>query len=95
MEGTSELNAKVNAAYMDSFVAVINSHMNYYASTIQSYVPKSICNCTSSNRYLYCSGEKFGLYKNLSISKGICKNSGSIETLNLYYSDGQYELYSG
>jgi len=94
IEGTSELNSSVNNAYLGSFVSAINSNMNYYESNVQLYVPKSICNCTSSNEYLSCAYEKFKLYGNLSITKEICLNSGSIETMDLYYSNGKYMLYS-
>ncbi len=90
--GSLKINSTMNLDYVDNFASIINSNLYQYKSTFTSYIPNSICKIKIAGYELKYKNKSIAIDAPVKLNNSICKNSGKIENMTMYYSNGTYFL---
>ncbi len=82
--GSADMRAREGSAYIEGFVAAVNSNMGYTQSYITVFVPNQICDAVVGPTGLVYGNATYGFDGNVSLDMAsICKYGGGIARLHM------------
>lgn len=82
--GYGMLYSSEERAYMQGFVAEVNSNMAYYQSQFRAFVPGAICSSRATSDSIVYSNQSYTFGSNVSVDIGaLCAGSGSVALVRM------------